>query len=407
LGSDLDSQLEILDSQGKPVERAIARAVWDTYTTLSERDSVSRGLRIQAWNSLNVGDYVMVGREILRLEALPKGPDDDAVFDGFGGQRIAYFDTSTEAHPVDQPVYKVQMYPAGKQFAPNGLPLVHLYYRNDDGGPGYGKDSLLRFTAPADGEYVVRLSDVRGMGGERYAYRLTIREPRPDFRLAVNPRNPNVPVGGAVPVTVTAFRLDDFEGPIDVRMADLPAGLHAVPGVIGANQISTTLLLSADAGAKLEQAAALKVEGKAKIGSATVAHWADLEDRLKMIALMPRADVQMVSETKEVVLEPGAKAEVTVRVMRQNGFAGRVPVEVRNLPPRVLVQDIGLNGVLITEDESRRSFTIEALPSAEPVEQLIYVRGAIETRSPQQNSYAAAQPILLKVRPKAQVASAR
>ena len=78
-----------------------------------------------------------------------------------------------------------------------------------------------------------------------------------------------------------------------------------------------------------------------------------------------------------------------------------MPVEVRNLPPYVRVLDVGLNGVLITEDESRRSFTIEALPMAEPGDQWIYVSGAVETRSPQMSSYAAPQPIKLHVTPRA------
>ena len=61
-----------------------------------------------------------------------------------------------------------------------------------------------------------------GLGGDTYAYRLTVRRPRPDFRLTVAPRNPNVPVGGAVPVTVTAFRMDGFDGAIDVALATCP-----------------------------------------------------------------------------------------------------------------------------------------------------------------------------------------
>ena len=77
---------------------------------------------------------------------------------------------------------------------------------------------------------------------------------------------------------------------------------------------------------------------------------------------MPRPDLVMTAETKEVTLEPGGTAEITVSIARQSGFQGRVPVEVRNLPPHVRVLDVGLNGVLITEDESRRSFTLEALP---------------------------------------------
>lgn len=104
---------------------------------------------------------------------------------------------------------------------------------------------------------------------------------------------------------------------------------------------------------------------------------------------MPSADIRMAPETWEVVLEAGSRPEAQVTVLRQNGFGGRVPVEVRNLPPRVRVIDVGLNGVLLNEDESSRSFTLES--------------GTIETRSPQQSSYASEIPVLLKVKPKATV----
>src|SRR4029077_15369528 len=98
LGSDLDSFLEVLDAKGSPIERAVVRPVWQTSITLRDHDSAGRGIRIQAWNSLQVGDYVMIGGEIIRLEALPLSPDNDTVFEAFGGQRLAFFDTTTEAH---------------------------------------------------------------------------------------------------------------------------------------------------------------------------------------------------------------------------------------------------------------------------------------------------------------------
>jgi hypothetical protein len=220
-----------------------------------------------------------------------------------------------------------------------------------------------------------------------------VRKPRPDFRLTVAPRNPNVPQGGSIPLTVTAFRMDGFDGAIDVSLADLPAGLRASRATIRPGQIATTLTLSADPDAK---AGPLKVVGKA----GGLEHLANPEDRLKLIAIMPRPDLVMTAETKEVTLEPGGTAEITVSIARHAEFSGRVPVEVRNLPPHVRVLDVGLNGVLINEDESRRSFTVEALPTAMPGEQWIYVAGQVETRSGQQSSYAAPEPIKLVVKGK-------
>jgi len=397
LGSPLDSVLEVLDVKGNPVERATIRCTIETAVTLSDASSGGSGIRILSWTGFAVGDTVMVGSELIRVSAMPRGPDDDIRFTSFGGQRTGLLDTTPEAHAVDTPVYKVQIHPAGSTFVSNGLPLVHLPYRNDDGGPGYGKDSHLRFTAPADGEYIVRLRDVRGLDGEDFAYRLTVRPPSPDFTLSVNPRNPNVPIGGRIPVTVTALRLDDFDGPIEVAMEDLPAGLSATKGVIEPGQVSTTLLLSAEENAHLDSAVPLKVSGKAQDGSRQLAHWANPDDKLKLIALSTKPDIEMEAKTREVVLEPGKTATVEVAIQRHNSFGGRVPVEVYNLPPRVIVTDVGLNGVLIHEKDDHCTFVLQALPNAEAADQPIVLSGNIETRADDQQSEYASAPIRLKV----------
>jgi hypothetical protein len=222
----------------------------------------------------------------------------------------------------------------------------------------------------------------------------------------MNPRNPNVPAGGSIPVTVTALRLDGFDGPIKVSFDGLPPNIHATTGTIAPGQLSTTLLLTAKPDAALDSARPFRVIGRAQAGGRLLEHAANPEDKLKLIALAPRPDLAVKAETPVVQIEAGGTAEVSVSIARQNGFGGRVPVEVRNLPPTVRVLDVGLNGVLINEDESRRSFTLEALPDAQGIEQLIYVGGVVETRSNQQNSFSAPQPILLKVVPKIQVTGA-
>jgi hypothetical protein len=390
LGSPLDSLIEILDADAKPIEIATVRAVNETSTALRDHDSVSKGIRLATSTSLAPGDYFMMGGEIIRVETLPPNADNDFIFESANGERTTFFNTSGEAHALDSPAYKVQIAPPGSKFSANGLPIVHLTARNDDGGAGYGKDSRLRFTAPADGDYLLRLRDVRGLMGPDYAYRLSIRTPTPSYRLSVTPANPNVPAGGRVPVTITALRLDDHNDPIEVDVKDLPAGLHATHGTIQPNDVRTTIILSADADAKLDGAIPFAIsDAKGKL--------ADPEDHLKLIALTPKPDVEMAAETREAVLTPDHDVEVSVKIVRNNGFAGRVPVEVRNLPPGVEVSDTGLNGVLINENETRRTFKLHMLPTARAHTQPIYASGLVETRAGTQQNTFCTEPIMLRI----------
>lgn len=400
LGSDLDSEIEVLTAEGKPIERAIAQPAWETSVVLRDHDSQGRGVRLASWNSLHVGDYVLIGSEIMRVSELPHSPDEDVIFDAEAGQRQAFFGTTAEGHALDQPAYKVAIQPAGTKLPPNGMPIAHLTWRNDDGGSSYGKDSYLRFIPPADGTYVLRLNDVRQLGGETYAYRLHVRAPQPDFRITTSLANPNVPRGGTIPLAVTAKRLDDYDGPINVTLADLPKGLTATKAIIPAGQNTANILLSAAPDAQLTDAAALHLTGQATINGKPVTRVADADDPLRLIALAPTPDITFEAETKDITLEPGGTAEVKVRVTRHNGFAGRVPIIVAGLPPRTRTADVGLNGVLLNETESERTFPIEAFANAEPADQVFWVSGQIETRSGQQNLFAAPQPVQVRVVPK-------
>ena len=67
-----------------------------------------------------------------------------------------------------------------------------------------------------------------------------------------------------------------------------------------------------------------------------------------------------------MTVQPGGQVKLTVRIERRAGFAGRVPVEVRGLPHGVRVLDIGLNGILVNENETRRTIVIYAEPWVQP-----------------------------------------
>jgi mono/diheme cytochrome c family protein len=393
LGSRLDSVIEVLDSKGKSLERATLRCVAQTFVTLSDRDARSTGLRLDSWADLRVNDFVMVGSEVLKVRLLPDYPDEDVLFfghgfSGGGSQRSGYLDTTPEFHAVNEPVYKVEIHPAGREFPPNGMPVFHLPYRNDDGGaPIHGEDSLLHFTAPADGDYMVWISDAQGRGGQDLYYRLQLRQPRPDFEFFVNAENLNIPRGSRVPFSVSVNRLDDFNGTINVELADpLPPGFSLEAAAILPDQDEATLTVRAEPETKstpLERT--FRLRARATIGGKEVAR----EGAFRMLRVTGNPDLVLTQEPREIHIKPGGTAAVTVHATRQNGFAGRIPLDVTNLPHGVVVMDTGLNGILIPEGEETRVYKIYAEPWATPLKRSISTVGRTETSSPLPTQFAA------------------
>jgi WD40 repeat protein len=390
IGSPFDSVIEILDTKGQPVPRATLRCLAKTYMTFRDHDSATPAIRLETWNELAINDYILVGSELLRIRAMPKNPDDNCEFFSDRGQRIGYLDTTPTHHAMNTPMYKVALHPPGTTFPPNGLPVVTLFYRNDDGGPGYGKDSRLFFDPPADGDYQVRIGDARGQGGLGYAYRLTVRPPRPSFTVRFNPTSPAVWKGGAVPVTVSTDRIDGFEGPIEVRLENLPHGFSAPATRIPAGENSTAFALSSEPTAMVPaKAPALKLTGRASIGGQEIVREAQ-GGNLKVVE---PGDLMTRTAQSEVTVRPGQSVRLLVSIERRNGFKGRVPLDVRGLPHGVRVLDIGLNGILVTPQETSRSVEIYCEPWVEPTTQPFVVLSKREGK----NTEHAAPSVLLRV----------
>ncbi len=403
-GSPLDSVIEILDAKGNPLPRAVLRSELATETTLNDRDSAGAGLRLLNWNGMAPGDYLLVGSELLQIERLPYFPDDDTIMRNFNGARYGFEDTTPEARANGTPVYKVSLHPPGTTFPSNGLPVRVLSYRNDDAGPRYGalgqKDSRLNFTAPADGDYIVQLHDVRGMQGERFAYRLSIHEPQPDFALAMEPENPNVPQGGSRDLRVIATRLDGFEDEIEVKLLSVPPGFTATTARIPAGQDSGQIILSAAPDA--QGSFILKAQGT--VNGQKLARQTHNDARLSMVSVAPPPEVLVYTTEHRISVMAGEEAVINISLKREHGFAGRVPFEVIGLPPGVVLKDLGLNGIMITEGETTQRFRLAVQPWVRPLEQQIFVVGRIETTGMQPQRFPAA-PITLTIRAKESTAS--
>ena len=152
-----------------------------------------------------------------------------------GDKRVLRVESRALGRPLD-PTLRV-LDQAGKVLA-----------ESDDTGRNE-RDLERTLTAPADGEYRLVVRDLNGRGGQRFAYLLTVMEPRPDFSLSLESDRFDLTPGKPTKVTVAIQRKDSLVEPIEVAAEDLPAGVTAErvtskPGEASAR--SVVLELSAD-----------------------------------------------------------------------------------------------------------------------------------------------------------------
>ncbi|MGH7140704.1 MAG: PPC domain-containing protein, partial [Pirellulales bacterium] len=269
-GSPVDTRLDVLDAQGSPVLRLLLQAVRDSYLEFRGIDSNSGGLRPKNWEEMELNEYMYVQGEVCRVFRMPQGPDSELAFYQLGGRRRNYFDTSPTSHALGDTCYTVEPHPPGDKLVPNGLPIFPLYYANDDDMERkLGRDSRLTFTAPADGAYLVRVSDVRAFGGGRFVYRLTVRGPKPDFEVRLADVNPTVARGSGHRLTFSVERHDGFDDDISIDAAGLPPGFSiSKPLVMQAGHVEARAVLNATADAVAPPAEAwrqVKITAKAQV----------------------------------------------------------------------------------------------------------------------------------------------
>ncbi|MBI3191458.1 MAG: hypothetical protein HYZ36_02250, partial [Pedosphaera parvula] len=283
------------------------------------------------------------------------------------------------------------------------------------------------FTAPADGTYLIRVSDARGFQGELYAYQLRIHEARPDFKVTLEGTNPTIGHGSGQGFTVKADRIDGFEGDIRVDITGWPPGFTGTTPLViqaGHSEADGSLFAAADAAApSAEVAGKIQVAATAILGGKKVIKPVNNFGQIKvgpkpklLIALEPdaNASTKMAAAKSsgplwEITIAPGQTVPAWLRVVRGDGQTNLVNLDVDNLPQGVIIDNIGLNGVQIRAGENEREIFFNAAKWVPETDRLCH---AILNSARTGNGSAGKQtslPILLKVRkPSANVtASAR
>jgi len=410
----LDSRIEVLDAAGQPVEQIVLQATRDSWFTFRGKNSLQSGdYRLQNWMEMELDEYLYANGEVVRLWRYPQGPDSGFTVYPGSGNRQAFFGTSAVTHAIGEPAWIVEPLPSGAMPVPNGLPVFRIFYENDDeSSQRFGADSQLLFTPPRDGEFVVRLTDVRGAGAstsagtraethagaepEDYSYTLTIRPSQPSFSVAVGGKDPKVSPGSGRELTFTVTRTEGFDGPVRIDIDNLPAGFsfhgpveieagqQQAIGVLSASTDATAADESADKGVVVRATAS--VAGREVVQAAGTLGDIECADKPKVtVAILPgTASAGGPNESSgllEFSIRPGQTIAARVAAQRHD-FTGRIELggadAGRNLPYGVFVDNIGLNGLLIVEGQTEREFFITAAPIAKPGRRLFHLRATAD-----------------------------
>jgi hypothetical protein len=92
---------------------------------------------------------------------------------------------------------------------------------------GLHSDTELAFSPPADGDYRLTVRDIYADGGPRFAYRLRVAPPEPNFAATVAVDRFAVVAGQVLDLPVVVQRLHGLTGEIAWSVEDLPPGVDA------------------------------------------------------------------------------------------------------------------------------------------------------------------------------------
>jgi hypothetical protein len=396
-GSPLDSRVDIMSADGSPVLRVNLQAVRESYFTFRGKDSATvDDFRLHKWQEMELNEYLYSDGEVVKLWLYPRGPDSGfKVYPGYGS-RYTFFDTTATAHALGAPAYVVQPLAPSESPILNGLPTFPIYYENDDESQReWGNDSKLTFTAPADGDFLVRVRDSRGFGGPEHKYSLTLRPSKPDFEVKLENVDLTIPVSRGREFTVTAKRIDGFEGPINIELQGLPEGLQVTTPLTieaGQNKAIGTIFANQDTKIPTEkEVLEVGLKAVAQILDGNVEHAVNGILKLRLAAADAKPEVAVLIEPLkldgnvdanpireiEIVVIPGTTTSAKLRIER-NGQEGPIAFGNedcgRNLPHGVFVDNIGLNGLLLPDGQTEREFFITAAPWVKPQVRYFHLR---------------------------------
>jgi hypothetical protein len=293
---------------------------------------------------------------------------------------------------------------------------------NDD---AFGKDAMLVFTPPADGDYVLRIRDLNSKGGDSAVYYIEADWVKPDFTLRCDPDKAMIGPGSSTAWYVHVVRTNGFAGPVKVEIQGLPKGVSATPLVIPPAMAQGVVVLTAAPDAPQDAVnvhligtASVKLpDGKEELLNRSVTPNEEIyfpgggrgvfDVQLQSIAVTGLSDILKVNVQPAVLtLKPGGEARIDVTIQRRPDYDKTVSIDVlmqhlgsvfgNPLPPGVTI-DEGKSKTLLGTG-SQGHIVLKAAANAAPIENVpISVLAHVSINFVVKVSYSS-PPILLTVK---------
>jgi hypothetical protein len=271
----------------------------------------------------------------------------------------------------------------------------------------HNADSHLIYTFNNAGDYLLRIRDIQGKGGDEYAYRLTIAPPRPDFTLRISPDNPRMGQGDTAAITVAAIRHDEFAGEIKLGVERLPKGFIASDALIPAGQNEGRLTITAPADFPPGIVAPV-ITGIATIGKDAVLHRAQSAEPMMqafaythilptsqlLLAVVPGTAYTMssdVPEGKTLEVKPGTETPIHIRIARK----GNAKFGVTVTAVRLANGQLTTRSVFLPPDKDEVEITLTASKDAKPQRQDMIVSGLMRANNQSIARFTRAIPVVI------------
>lgn len=240
-----------------------------------------------------------------------------------------------------------------------------LVAENDDAG--VSTDAAVTVRTTTAGEYTCVVRAMSAAGALDDVYRLEVVQPAADFALSTT-QQVNLPLGGKAEIALQAVRTGGFDGPIALAIDGLPAGVTTegeLAIAAGKSEAKIALVSAADAAVV---AAPLAIRGTAMLGDKAVTRTATAtangnlaprisdEQRIDRVLLAmtmtPPVELKLVDGERQRDVPRGTTCRPEFDVVRKNGFAGELRIEMAAQQDR---QRQGVRGsiVAVPPDASR------------------------------------------------------